>query len=443
MNNTLDMTKGDPIKLTIKFMIPILIGILFQQVYNFVDTMMVGLGLGDEAVAAVGSTAALYSVLINFANGLSSGYNIVVARIFGENDYKRLRKAVATMFVLNFLITISLTIICLPLLSFFLKCLDTPSDIFYAAHQYIFIILAGMIATMSYNMCASFMQAVGNSKTPLKFLGLACLSNIIMDWLFIFVFKVGIAGAAIATVISQILSAILSFIFILRTYKEFLPRKEDFSFNSILFKEMFTMGLSMGLMMSAYSLGSIILQKGINNLGIIVITAHTAARRILEMLMMPLSALSIVSATFISQNFGAGKYDRIKQYFLNSVVIGIVWGLIAWTIIYVLGVPLLGLIISSKDTMTIATAMQNMGFTGFFYFPLAMLCTTRSILQAMDDKITPLMSGILELVVKIIFTICLVPIAKYFGVILAEPLIWSIGAVYVLVIYFIRIKKLI
>ena len=199
----------------------------------------------------------------------------------------------------------------------------------------------------------------------------------------------------------------------------------------------------MGLMMSAYSLGSIILQKGINNLGIIVITAHTAARRILEMLMMPLSALSIVSATFISQNFGAGKYDRIKQYFLNSVVMGIVWGLMAWTIIYILGVPLLGLIISSKDTMTIATAMQNMGFTGFFYFPLAMLCITRSILQAMDDKITPLMSGVLELVVKIIFTICLVPIAKYFGVILAEPLIWSIGAVYVLVIYFIRIKKLI
>lgn len=442
MNNTLDMTKGEPLKLTFRFVIPIFIGLLFQQIYNFVDTMMVGLGLGDEAVAAVGSTAALYSVLINFANGLSSGYNIIIARIFGENDYKRLKKAVATMFTLNFIITISLTLICLPLLSFFLRWLNTPSDIFYNAHQYIFIILAGMLATMSYNMCASFMQAVGNSKTPLKFLAIACISNIILDYLFIFVFKMGIAGAAIATVIAQILSALLSFIFIFRTYKELLPSKEDFSFNMILFREMFTMGLSMGLMMSAYSLGSIVLQKGINNLGIVVITAHTAARRILEMLMIPFSAMGVVTATFVSQNYGAKKPERIRLYIKQILAVSLIWACCTLGIIYAAGTILLKFIISSGDALTIKTAMSNMGFTAWFYFPLGILCLVRSALQAMDDKITPLMSGVLELVVKIIFTIWLVPIFAYFGVVIAEPIIWTIGAIYVFIVYLKRNKNI-
>ena len=202
---TLDMTKGDPLKLALAFIVPVFTGLLFQQIYNFADTMMVGAGLGDKAVAAVGSTAPLYSVLINFANGLNNGYSIIIARIFGENDKKHLRKAVATMLSLNLLISVSLTLIFLPLLPYLLRWLDTPEGIYKQAYSYIFVILSGLAATICYNMSAGFMQAVGNSKTPLIFLGIACISNIVLDWLFIFIFKFGIAGAAVATVISQIL----------------------------------------------------------------------------------------------------------------------------------------------------------------------------------------------------------------------------------------------
>lgn len=439
---TLDMTKGDPLKLAFAFIVPVFTGLLFQQIYNFADTMMVGAGLGDKAVAAVGSTAPLYSVLINFANGLNNGYSIIIARIFGENDKKHLRKAVATMLSLNLLISVSLTLIFLPLLPYLLRWLDTPEGIYKQEYSYIFVILSGLAATICYNMSAGFMQAVGNSKTPLIFLGIACISNIVLDWLFIFIFKFGIAGAAVATVISQILSAVLSFVFIVKTYKDLLPRWEDFKFNRILFNEMFTTGLSMGLMMSAYSLGSIILQKGINKLGLSVITAQTASRRILEMFMMPIAALSVAASTFVSQNYGARKYDRIKGFIKLLMVLSLVWGILAVVLIFLVGKSMLAMIITSGNAETMDKALLNLRFCVLFFFPLGVLCTFRACMQAMEYKIAPLLSGVIELVFKIFFAAFFIPAIGYMGAVMAEPIIWIICTVYLFAAYYITKKRI-
>ena len=304
---TLDMTTGKPLKLIIQFAIPLFIGTLFQQAYNIIDTMIAGYNLGDEAIAAIGATSALYSLIVSFANGLNSGYGIVVSRIFGAKEYDKLRKAVAAMVLLDVGITIVLTLLVLPLLRAFLGFLSTPEEIFEQAYQYIFVIMAGMVTTIAYNMCAGFLRAIGNSRVPLYFLIISCILNLGMDMLFIMGFGMGVMGAGLATVIAQAVSALLCMAYIWRKYPDFLPKRGEWKPERGLMAEMLSTGLSMGTMLSIFAIGSIILQRGINHLGTGIITAHTAARRIIEIFMMPLSTISTATSTFVGQYFGAGK----------------------------------------------------------------------------------------------------------------------------------------
>lgn len=432
---TLDMTEGVPLKLILKFAVPLFIGMLFQQAYNFADTMIVGQGLGEKAVAAVGVTSSLYAVLLYFANGMNNGFGIMISRMFGSKDYAGLRKATATMVVLDGAVTIGITMISLPLLKLLLRWLDTPEDIFSQAYAYIFIILSGMAATLAYNMGAGFMRAVGNSRMPLYFLIFSSGLNVTLDLLFVIKMKTGVAGAALATVIAQAVSAGLCFWYICRNYTEFLPRKGDWKLERELAGEMFSTGLSMGLMLSVFSLGSIVLQKGINNLGTQYITAYTASRRICGILQMPLAMISNANATFVGQNFGAKKFDRIRQAMKQVVGVACLWAVISAVLGHVAGSFLIRLLIGEADKLVMDSALLNLRVVTWFYIPLAVLLVLRNAMQSMGYKISPVISSGIELAVKILFCILLIPGMGFYGVVITEPIIWVLCAVFLSTVY--------
>lgn len=445
---TLDMTEGKPVKLILKFAIPLFIGMLFQQVYNITDTMIVGYGLGENAVAAVGATSALYSVLINFANGLNSGYGIIISRAFGGKDWKKLRQGFAAMVILDVGITLVLTLVSLILLKPLLFWLDTPTEIFGQAYQYIAIILAGMITTIAYNMGAGFLRAVGNSRIPLYFLIVSCGLNIIMDLLFVLAFRMGVKGAAIATVIAQAISAWLCLSYIAKKYREFLPQKGEWKLSPALTGEMLSTGLSMGLMLSVFSIGSVFLQKAVNLLDEAIITAHTASRKVYELLMMPLATLSSANATFVGQNYGAKKHDRIYKALRQVMGMELLWSAVSVLVAWLMGGFLVQILIGTKDSFIIDNAVLNLRVCTLFFFPLGTLLVLRNTMQPMGYKISPVISSGIELGFKAVFSYAVVPQMGYLGVVITEPVIWVVCAIYLACVFGIsqrrqrKIKKL-
>lgn len=440
-SRTMDMTTGKPLKLIIQFAIPLFIGTLFQQAYNIIDTMIAGYNLGDEAIAAIGATSSLFSLIMCFANGLNSGYGIIVSRIFGAKNRERLKSTVAAMVILDFGITLILTLLVLPLLRPLLKVLSTPTEIFDQAYAYIFVIVAGLITTLAYNMCAGFLRAIGNSRVPLYFLIVSCFLNLGMDMLFIMVFRMGIIGAGLATVIAQAISAISCMWYIYKKYPEYIPEKGEWKLDRELSKEMFTTGLSMALMLSVFSIGSIILQRGINTLGTKIITAHTAARRIIEIYMMPLSTISTSNSTFVGQNYGARKMRRIRTTLKSVMVLDFAWAVLAFLITLFGGELLIRVLIGTSDTYVIKNAMMSLWLSTLCLFPLGVLFVMRTSMQAVGYKVTPLLSSGIELTVKVVAAFALIPVIGYLGVALAEPVTWVLCAVFLEIVYYATRKK--
>lgn len=441
MTKTSDMTQGIPIRVIIQFAIPLLIGTLFQQGYNLIDTMIAGYNLGDDAIAAIGATSALYSVLIYFANGMNNGFGIVMAQIFGAKDMPEMKRAVAATIVLNIATTVVLTVAVLPFLHVLLKLLDTPPAIYDMAYQYIFVILAGMTATISYNMCAGFMRAVGNSRTPLYFLILSCVINVVLDLLFIMGLHLGVKGAALATVAAQVISTILCVIYIIKKYRMYMPEKTDWHLSADLVVRMFSTGLSMGLMSSVLAVGTIILQKAINNLGKDIITAHTASRRIFEFLMMPLSSIALACSTFVGQNFGAKQTSRIRQGMKQVLWLELAWSVISVAVAFSCGTMMVQLVTGTGNGEIIQNAAFNLKMCTLFFFPLGILFVLRNSMQAMGYRIVPIFSSGIELAVKVLSCILVIPVMKYTGVVFTEPVIWVMCAVFLAIVYMLTGKK--
>lgn len=308
------------------------------------------------------------------------------------------------------------------------------------AYQYIFIILAGMTATIGYNMCSGFMRAVGNSRTPLYFLIASCGINIVLDILFILGLHLGVAGAALATVAAQLISAILCTIYIIKKYRIYMPEKKDWQLSKELVLEMLSTGISMGLMSSVLAIGSIILQKGINHLGKDIITAHTASRRLFEFLMMPLQAVAAACSTFTGQNFGARQFDRIRKAMKQVLWLELFWSVVSVAIAFLCGNMLIRMLTGTGNENIILNAAYNLKVCTIFFFPLGILFVLRNAMQAMGYRIVPILSSSIELVVKILSCIFVIPVMKYTGVVLTEPVIWVMCAAFLSVIY-LKTKK--
>ncbi len=433
-----DMTQGSPLKLIMWFSVPLFVGNIFQQVYSIVDTIVAGHNLGSGAVAAIGATSSIYSLIIGFLSGLNSGYGIVIARAFGAHKRDELRQAVAAMLLLNGVLSILFTGVSLLGIRPLMRALNVPSDVFEQAYLYIAIILAGMLVTSLYNMCAGLLRAIGDSRSPLYFLIIASVINLVLDILFIAGFHTGVWGAALATVLAQICSVIFCAVYIFRSYRELLPNKEDFLLEKGLLWDMFSTGLSMAVMLSVFNFGSVILQSAINQLGTSVITAHTASRRIIDMLMQPLSAIATANSTFTSQNWGAGQYDRIRLAIKTVVGLEVIWGVFSALVVYLFGGRMITALIGSTDPGVIQNAVMNLRIN-FACFPeLGVLLCLRTAMQSMGSKIIPIVSSAMELAVKLLSVVTLIPCWGYFGASITEPITWIICCVFLCFVYLFR-----
>ncbi len=436
---TNDMTVGSPIKLILWFAIPLFIGSIFQQIYNVVDTVIIGHRLGDMAIASIGATSSLYGLNINFALGLNSGYGIIVAQAFGAKDEEKLKKSIATMLVLNTVITVILTILSLVFLRTIMNLMNVPESIFEDAYTYISIILGGMIVTIAYNMFAGIMRAVGNSKTPLYFLIVSVILNVVLDILFIVGFNWGVAGAAIATVVAQGFSAILCGVYVVVKYRDILPNREHFCIDMPLITEMSTIGFSMALMLCVVDLGTMFYQRGVNILGETYIVAHTAARKIISIFTMSLSAIATANSTFASQNWGAGKKERVRDALKKIVALEVICGLIACVCTFLFGSILVKLITGTTNDEILMNAVLSIRIHSLFYPTLGILLVLRTTLQSIGYKVAPVISSMFEMGIKFISGLWLIPTLGYLCVCLTEPVIWTVCAIY-LIIVFIRLK---
>lgn len=421
-----DMTKGYPAKVIIMFALPLMVGFIFQQFYNIADSKIVSLYVGTGAFAAVGATGVISNVLIGFLNGLTQGFAIPIANSFGAKDEGRMRKNVAGTIVLALSTSIVLTIAGLIWIQDILVLLHTPDDIMETALNYVRIILIGITFTALYNMCANILRAVGDSRTPVYSLLIAVVMNIALDLLFVRVFDWGIEGAAVATVIAQAVAALLcGFILIVR-FREILPKRESWKAEGAIYSELITTGLSMGLMSCIVHIGTVVLQGAINSLGTLYVTAHTAARKVFDVLTMTLYTISLAITTYVSQNTGAGRPDRVRQGVRHALLI--VSGITTVLIIVCLtgGRAVLQWITTSKDAVTIDAAVMYLQISIVFFYVLGPLMVLRCSLQGMGRKVIPVCSSILEMTVKVLSAKFFVPAFGYVGVAYTEPISWVV-----------------
>lgn len=419
-----DLTKGSPLPLILGFAVPVLIGNLFQLFYNLADTRIVGSFLGDQALAAVGATSSLNSLMIGMMNGLSNGFAMIPARNFGANDREQVRCSIGAIFVLSLLTTAVLTVLTVGFLPQILSMLNTPSDLIGQAAAYFRIILLGMTVTLLYNVSAAVLRAIGDSVTPLLFLILAAVLNVGLDLLCVGVLRLGVQGAALATVAAQTVSVVCCLLYARKKYPMFWPKREDFRVSVNLAGQLYGAGVSMALMLSLVNFGSVFLQGVINTFGVNIIVAHTAARRLTELFMLPMAVLGVTLATYCSQNYGAKRPDRIRQGLWQGLLLAWAGWLLAVVLSFTIVPTLVRMVTGTDNQEVIQTATRYLRINTIFYFVTDVISLVRNSLQGVGDRWTPLVSSSIELFGKLGIVIFLTPSLGYFGVMISEPIVW-------------------
>ena len=434
-NQSVDLMNGPIFKSLFIFMLPIFVSNLFQQLYNTVDTMIVGNVLGDTALAAIGSCGSIYELLVGFGIGIGNGLAIVAARSYGAQDEDLLKKTVAGSLVIGFLSSLCITLTGLVGLHPLLVLLDTPAEILEEAYSYIIIIDVGVLVMFAYNLCAGLLRAIGNSFMPLVFLLISSGLNVALDLVFIAVVGMGVKGAAVATVISQGVSVVLCIFYVLRKTRVLVPERKHFQVGRKLYWDLFSQSVSMGLMSSIVSAGSVVLQYGINGLGTLVIAGHTAARKMFAFTDMPLIAMANAGSTFVSQNYGANHPDRVRKGMREIYLYSVVVAVLAVLLMNVGAEWMVKLISGSGEAVVLENGAKYLIWNAPFYAVLGVLLSTRYALQSLGQKVLPLFSSVIEFVGKILFVLFFIPRFAYDAVILCEPIIWCFMTVELVLVY--------
>lgn len=437
-----DMTKGNSLKLILEFCLPLLAGNLFQQVYNMVDAMIVGRYLGVDALAGVGLTNSLTFLVIGFVIGLCSGFGINIAQSFGAGDYKMMRRYMMNSFYICIIASVLLTTVTVYFTNGMLNVMQTPSDIFHYAHDYIIVIFAGISITILYNILSSILRAVGDSITPLIFLAVACIINIILDIVFVKLLNFGVAGAAYATLISQTFSAAACIIYIRKKYVILHINKDEFAFDLKLSAELLSKGVPMALQFSITAIGTIILQKAVNTQGSEIIAAVTAANRIQTMAIQPMETLGLTMATYGGQNLGAKNYPRIKKGMNQSIILGLAYSIFIFIVVVFAGKYLAMLFIDSSKTTVIGYVSTFLRINGIFYPFLSVLFILRNALQGLGYGFLPMMAGVTELFARAAVAEIFVYSYGFSAVCLASPVAWICADILLISTYVIKQKDL-
>ena len=430
-----DLMHGPIFKSLVLFMLPILVSSLFQQLYNTVDTMIVGNVLGDTALAAIGSCGAIYELLVGFGLGIGNGLAIVAARAYGAQDEDLLKKTVAGSLVIGLIASLAITAAGFLGLRPLLELLDTPAEILEDAYSYIIVIDLGVLVMFAYNLCAGLLRAIGNSVMPLVFLLISSALNVVLDLWFIAGLGMGVKGAAVATVLAQGVSVVLCVLYVAARVRILLPERRHFAVSSKLYWDLFSQSISMGLMSSIVSAGSVVLQYGINGLGTLTIAGHTAARKLFAFTDMPLIAMANAASTFVSQNYGARQPQRIRrgmrEVWIYSAVV-----MVASVLLMNVGAEwMVRLVSGSVEPVVLENGARYLRWNAPFYAVLGVLLSTRYALQSLGEKILPLFSSIIELVGKILFVLVFIPRFAYDAVILCEPVVWCFMTLYLVAVY--------
>lgn len=441
-----DMTVGSPMKLILFFSIPLLIGNIFQQLYNMVDTIIVGRRIDTDALAAVGLTGPMSFLVIGFVSGLSSGFAVLVAQRFGAKDEEGMRHCVGILVILAAAVTAAVTFLAVVFARPMLRAINTPDEVFEQSYQYIVTIFAGIFTTVIYNILACILRALGDSRTPLYFLMVSSALNIGLDLLFIVDFGLGVRGAALATVIAQGVSGICCFLYIVQKYPILRLSRKDFKWDGKLAVKHMSIGLPMAFQFSITAIGVIVLQGALNLFGKDNIAAYTAALKVEQLVSQPAGTFGVTMANFTGQNLGAGRVDRIRKGVRQASVLTLCFAVFGMVVMMTCGEPLTRLFIDETKDLEkvgeiICTAKQYLHISAAFFPFLFMIFIYRNALQGVGRSFMPLMGGVVELLVRCVAAVTLPGLFGFTGVCLAGPLAWVAAALLLCVSYFVIIRQ--
>ncbi|ANY75980.1 MATE family efflux transporter [Paenibacillus ihbetae] len=437
-----DMTQGSPIKLIIMFTIPLLIGNLFQQFYNMADTLIVGRTIGVNALAAVGSTGSIMFFIIGFAQGLTAGLSIITAQRFGAKDIAGVRKSVGTSFWISIVFTIVLTILSVVFTKPALVMMNTPVEILDDAYSYLIVINAGVGAAVLFNLLANLLRALGDSRTPLLFLVIASILNILLDLVFILVFKMGVAGAGLATVISQLFSCLLCLIYIHKKVPLLQFKTADWSIDWAFIGQHMRVGFPMGFQASIIAIGAIILQITLNGLGAMAVAAYTAAQKIDMLATQPMNSFGVTMATFAAQNFGANRIDRIRLGVKQCILLSGSFSILVGALVLFAGPSAVSLFVGQGQEQLLDLSGQYFLANGTTYLLLSLLFIYRFSLQGLGQSFIPTVAGIMELIMRVVAAMFLSALIGFPGACLANPLAWLGALIPLGTAYYWSMKKL-
>ena len=440
-----DMTEGNPFKLIFFFSIPVLLGNLFQNFYSMADSIIVGRLLGTNALAAVGNTGPMTFLILGFISGLTSGFAVITAQAFGSKNKEELKRSIAMNIMLNAGFGLIFTILALATNRLLLELINTPEEIINDSKLYLDIIYGGLFATILYNATSCILRAVGNSKTPLYFLILSSVLNVILDIILIKYTNLGVAAAALATVISQLISGILSIILILKKYPDLHVKKQHFSWCTSFASRHLKIGAPMAFQFSITAIGVIVLQGALNVFGPNVIAAYTAAGKVEQLIAVAAGSFGVVMANYAGQNYGAKRIDRIRSGTNAGTILTLGFSVISMLIAFIFPEQLTSLFVDSTSSSysdVINYSKEYLFLTAIFYPPLFLIFIYRNVLQSIGKTFMPLMGGFFELIARSVCAFTLPLFWGYAGICLAGPVAWLSAAIPLLISYIVIIRKL-
>ena len=438
---TKDLTTGSPLKLIITFTFPAFLGMLFQQFYNVVDTIIVGKLLGIGPLAGVGATGSLNFMVLGFCMGICNGFAIPIAQKFGAGDQVELRKFVANSLwlvaIIALVLTVPVCVFCRPIL----RVMNTPEDVFEYAYQYIFIIFLGIPAALLYNILAAILRSLGDSKTPVLFLALSSVLNIGLDIISIKVWGMGVDGTALATVISQGVSGVICFFYMKKRFTVLQMSREERRPDGAKMKRLCYMGIPMGLQYSITAIGSLVIQATMNGFGSVAVAGATAANRINGFLTCPIEALGASMAPYVGQNLGAGKLDRVSRGVIDASLCGFVSSGVLYVIIWLYGAQLTGIFLDAPDPAVTAYAVEFLRIVGAGYCLLTLVNVVRFSIQGLGFSVLAILSGVMEMIARCFAGLVIAPHMGFAAVAMGHPLAWLFADIFLIPAFLLCRKK--
>lgn len=439
----LDMTKGKPAGLIARFIIPIIIGNIFQQFYSMVDTIIVGRFVGVDALAAVGATGAVTFLILGFTQGLTTGFTVLTAQRFGAGDREGMRKSIGNAAVLSVIVAVVMTVLSMAGMDSLLRWMHTPEDIFAMTKTYIMIICAGICCSVLYNFFASILRAIGNSVVPLVLLVISSVVNIALDYVLIVYGNMGVAGAAYATIISQGLSGILCLIYVIWRVPALHVERQHFKLDGQYVRNQLGVGIPMALQFSITAVGTILVQSALNLLGSTVVASYSVSCKVEQLVTQPFGAMGVTMATYCAQNRGINDLNRIRRGVRVANVMSAIYAVAVYVLLFPVLPYVIRLFITENVDMVYGYAKTYITICGLFFIPLGMIFIFRNALQGCGFGFMPMMGGVVELVSRSVAAFVAAKMLSYEGVCLANASAWLTAGIFLWIAYRVLFKKMV